>query len=132
MAEAAPGVPDMLLAEIVLAAHLAVIAFNVFGLVAVPLGAWCGWRFVRVRWWRWLHVFSMGVVGLQALAGRACFLTLLEDALAGRATRAPLIMRLINGLIYWSLPPWVFEVAYVALFFYALALLRLVPPGSQR
>ncbi len=55
------------LAVLVLAVHLAVIAFNLFGLVAIPLGAWRGWAFVRVRWWRALHLASRAVVALLAL-----------------------------------------------------------------
>jgi hypothetical protein len=42
----------MILAEAVLAVHLAIILFNVFGLIAVPVGAAYGWRFVRVGWCR--------------------------------------------------------------------------------
>ena len=116
----------------VLAAHLAIIGFNLFGLVAIPLGAWRGWGFVRVRWWRALHVASLAVVAVQALLGRACFLTLWQDQLTGAQTEAPFIMRLVNGLIYWPLPMWVFTAAYVAVFVYVLALWRLVPPASRR
>src|ERR1039458_2763886 len=83
--------PDPLLAGAVLGAHLAVIAFNLFGLIAIPLGGALGWRFVRVAWWRWLHLASMAAVAVQALAGRACVLTILQDALAGSRTSEPLI-----------------------------------------
>ncbi|HUZ32935.1 MAG TPA: DUF2784 family protein, partial [Xanthobacteraceae bacterium] len=69
------------LALAVLAAHVAVIAFNVFGLVVIPLGGWLGWRFVRILWWRALHLALLAVVALQALFGRACFLTLWQAAL---------------------------------------------------
>ena len=120
------------LAALVLAAHLAVIAFNLFGLVAIPLGAARGWAFVRVRWWRALHLASMAMVAVQALAGRACFLTVWQDDLSGASGRAPLIMRVVNGLIYWPLPMWVFTAAYVAVLAYVLALWRLVPPSSSR
>jgi hypothetical protein len=120
--------PDPLLARAVLAAHLAVIGFNLFGLVAIPLGGWLGWRFVRVAWWRWLHLASMAVVAVQALAGRACFLTILEDSLAGAgATSQPLIMGLVNRMIFWPLPLWAFAALYVLLLVYVIVLLRLVP-----
>jgi hypothetical protein len=115
-------------AEVVLIAHLGVIAFNVFGLVAIPLGGWLGWRFVRVRWWRWLHLASMALVAAQAVAGRACFLTLLQGRLAGEgATEAPLIMSFVNRLVFWPLPFWAFAALYVGLLVYVIALLRLVP-----
>jgi hypothetical protein len=119
------------LAQTVLAAHLAIIAFNVFGLVAIPLGAWRGWAWVRVRWWRALHLASMAVVALQAVLGRACFLTLWQDQLTGARAEPPLIMRWVNGVIYWPLPIWVFAAAYLAVFAYVVVLWRRVPPSGR-
>jgi hypothetical protein len=117
------------LAGAVLAVHLVVIAFNLFGMVATPLGGWRGWGFVRVRWWRWLHLASMAVVAVQALAGRACFLTIVQSGLSGESgAPPPLIMTVVNRLIYWPLPIWVFGAAYVVLFLYVIALMWLVPP----
>jgi hypothetical protein len=40
------------IAEAIFWFHVVVIAFAVFGLVAIPLRAWSGWKFVRVLWWR--------------------------------------------------------------------------------
>jgi hypothetical protein len=120
------------LAGLVLTAHLGVIAFNLFGLVAIPLGAWRGWAFVRIRWWRLLHLASLAVVAVQALVGRACFLTLWQDDLTGARAQDPLVMRVVNGLIYWPLPMWVFTAAYLAVFAYVLALWVLVPPRPSR
>jgi hypothetical protein len=120
------------LAQAVLAVHLAVIAFNVFGLVAIPLGGWLGWDWVRVRWWRWLHLASMAVVAVQAAAGQACFLTLWQARLSGAGgVPEPLIMGLVNRLIFWPLPLWAFAVFYVGLLVYVLALLKLVPPRPR-
>jgi hypothetical protein len=121
----------MNLGLLVLAVHLAVIAFNVFGLVAIPLGAALGWGWVRVFWWRALHLASLAVVALQALLGRACFLTDWQDALTGGGARDPLIMRWVNSLIYWPLPAWVFAAAYVAVFAYVLALWWFVRPQRR-
>jgi len=120
------------LAELVLALHLAIIAFNVFGLVAIPLGAWRRWAFVRARWWRLLHLISLGAVAVQALLGRACFLTLWQGELEGARDETPLIMGWVNSVIYWPLPLWVFTLAYVAVLAYALALWRWVPPKRMK
>ena len=117
------------LGQVVLAVHVAVIAFNVGGLLTIPLGARLGWRWVRVRWWRALHVLSWVIVAAQAVAGRACFLTDWQDALTGGGGGDPLIMRWVNGLIYWPVPTWVFGVLYVAAFALVLLLWRLVPPN---
>jgi hypothetical protein len=119
----------MTLAHFVLAIHVAIIAFNLVGLVAILLGVRFGWSFVRLRMWRVLHVLSWGVVTLQAVAGRACFLTDWQYELAGgEGNPDPLVARLVNAVIYWPLPLWVFTVLYGAIFAIVLALLWLVPP----
>jgi hypothetical protein len=120
---------NSVLPALILALHLAVIAFNVFGLVAIPLGAWLGWRFVRILWWRLLHLASLAVVAAQAIAGRPCFLTLWQQALAGASGReTPLIMGWVNRMVFWPLPMWVFTALYLAVFAYVVALFWWVPP----
>lgn len=115
-------------AALILAIHLIIIGFNLFGLVAIPLGAWRGWRFVHGPRWRLLHIASLGVTALQALLGRICFLTLWQGvASEERGAATPLIMHWVNSLIYWPLPLWVFTLIYVLAFAYVLALLWLVP-----
>lgn len=120
-----------LLADLVLALHVAVIVFNVFGLIAVPLGAWRGWRFVRVFWWRALHLASLGAVALQAAFGQACFLTLWQRELEGAAADRPLIQGWIESVIYWPLPLWLFALMYAGVLIYAIALWFWVRPGSR-
>jgi hypothetical protein len=119
------------LAQLVLSLHLMVIAFNIAGLVAIPLGARLGWGWVRIRSWRVLHVASWVVVAVQAVAGRACFLTYWQDDLAGAGRETPLVMRWVNGLIYWPLPMWAFTAMYLALFGYVLALWWRVRPSPR-
>ncbi|MBV9994049.1 MAG: DUF2784 domain-containing protein [Caulobacteraceae bacterium] len=119
-------------AELVLAVHLAIIGFNLFGLFAVPLGAWRGWSFVREPVWRLVHAASLAVVAVQAALGQLCFLTEWQYALNGLRGGEPLVMRWVNGLVFWALPMWVFDAAYLAVFAYVLALLWLVPPDFGR
>lgn len=116
-----------MISQSVLALHLAVIAFNVAGLVVIPLGARLGWRFVRIRWLRLLHLASLAIVALQAVAGRACFLTIWQSDLTGGQAE-PLIMRWVNSMIFWPLPIWMFTALYLAVFGYTLALWWMVRP----
>ena len=117
--------------QTVLAIHLVVIAFNLLGLIAIPLGAALGWRWVRIRWWRVLHIASWAVVALQATLGRACILTIWEDQLTGAGAQPPLIQRWVERLIYWELPIWVFSALYLVLFGAVLALWWRVPPARH-
>ncbi len=116
------------LAWTVLGIHLAIIAFNVAGLVLIPLGARRGWRWVRRFGWRLAHLLILAVVAVQALLGRACLLTIWQFDLAGHGTRAPLIAHTINRLLYWPLPLWVFTALYVAVWLYVVVLWWRVPP----
>jgi len=124
------------LADMVLLVHVAIILFNVFGLVAIPLGAWRSWRFVRVFWWRAVHVALLAAVALQAVLERICFLTEWQDYLLQRAgetpSSEPLIRRWITSLIFWPLPLWFFTVLYVLIWIYVAALWWLVPPVPRR
>lgn len=118
----------MTLSHLVLGIHFTIIAFNVIGLIVIPLGALLSWSFVRAPFWRMLHLLSWGVVALQALAGRACFLTDWQHELAGsQGNPDPLIARMVNAIIYWPLPLWVFAMLYAVVFAFVLALLWLVP-----
>ncbi len=119
------------LAAAILAIHGAVIVFNLFGLITIPLGAWLHWRFIREPVWRWLHVASLSIVALQAGLGRSCILTVWQDELTGKTRAPPLVMRAINAIVYWPLPIWVFAAIYMTIFVYACTLLWLVPPTRR-
>lgn len=112
----------------ILVLHLAIITFNVVGCVLVPVGAWLAWRWVHAFWWRLAHLLSLAVVALQAIFGRACFLTIWQGDLSGSARTQPLIAGWIDSLIYWPLPLWVFAAIYVVVCVYVIVLWFLVPP----
>jgi hypothetical protein len=112
----------------ILVLHLAVIAFNVAGCVLIPIGAWRRWRWVRNFWVRVAHVACLAIVALQAVLGRACFLTVWQGEVSGVATTQPLIAGWIERAVYWPLPLWVFAVAYVVVFAYVVALWTIVHP----
>jgi len=124
---------DVTIAGAILGVHFVIIAFNVLGLFVIPLGAWLGWRLVRVAWLRLLHLACLAVVAAQAVAGRACFLTIWQNNLTGNRTAPqPMIMHWIDSLIYWNIPIWGFAMIYCAVFLYVLALTWLVPFGQGR
>jgi len=122
----------LFLAESILAIHVAIIAFNIAGLLIIPLGAVLRWPFIRIAWLRLLHLALLAIVAGQALAGRACILTIWQNDASGQAPSQPLLMGWVNSLVYWHLPFWVFTVIYSAVFLYVLALSVLVPFGRRR
>ena len=116
------------LAWTILAIHVAIIVFNVAGLILIPLGAWHHWRWVRYFGWRSIHLLILAAVAAQALAGRACFLTIWQHELSGGTQTRPLIAGWVDRLIYWPFPLWVFTILYVAVWIYVVLLWWRVPP----
>jgi hypothetical protein len=121
------------LADFVLAVHFAFVLFVVLGFVLILAGGALGWRWVRNRAFRYLHLAAIAFVAAEALVGVACPLTVWEDALRHGAPEGPgFVARWVRRLLYYDLPEWVFTAAYVA---FALAVgvtLRLVPPLPRR
>jgi hypothetical protein len=124
------------LAAAILYFHVGVVAFNLFWMGAIPLGAWLGWTFVRNIWWRSAHLASLAVVAAQAALGRLCFLTIWQNALDAqsgvRLGEGSVLERLAIDAIYWSLPAYAFVMLYVAALLYTGALWFLVPPRRAR
>ena len=124
------------LAAAILYFHVGVVAFNLFWMAAVPIGAWARWPFVRDFWWRVAHLGSLVVVAVQAAFGRLCFLTIWQNALENQSSvrlgESSTLERLALDAIYWPLPAWAFVVLYVAALAYTAALWFLVPPRTVR
>lgn len=121
-----------LAADALLVVHFGIVAFVVGGLILTWVGAALGWRWVRNRAFRYLHLAAIVFVALEALAGYACPLTLWEDALRGGARPGSFIGRWVHKLLFYQAPEWAFTSLYAAWAAAALATLRLVPPASRR
>lgn len=121
-----------LLADLILVAHVAVVLFIVGGLAAIVVGGMLGWNWVRLFWWRVLHLAAMGFVAVGAVVGWICPLTVWEDALRRRAGETGYGMGFVQywleRVLYHDWPDWVFTVLYLAVFGAILAVWWLVPP----
>lgn len=104
------------LADAVLAAHVAVVLFIVGGLVLVVVGNLRGWQWVNAWWFRLAHLGAIGVVVAESWFGLICPLTTLEmwlRAQAGGATYGSgFIEHWLQRLLYWDAPGWVFGLVY--------------------
>lgn len=121
-----------LLADVLVVVHLGVVVFVVGGEIAVLLGAWRGWRWVRNMEFRVAHLGMIGVVAAQAALGYWCPLTVWEFELRERAGQRPeeigFIARMARELIYYEAPPWVFATLYVIFGAIVLATFLVIPP----
>lgn len=123
------------LADVVVVAHFAYAAFIVLGFAAILWGGWRGWGWVRHRGFRWVHGLAMGLVGVEAVIGMACPLTVWEAVLRQRSGQGPepeeFIARVASRLLFYDFPPWVFTTAYLVLTGSVVLLWRWVPPRRR-
>lgn len=124
----------MRLADVVLVVHFLIAAFVTLGFVAIPLGAWRNWRFVRWRRLRQLHLFAILFVAAESLLGIACPLTVWEDLLRGGAVSAEggFIAHWVRRFLYYNAPLWLFAAIYVTAALLTLVAWFAVPPERRR
>ena len=120
MARALNGAQQLyaIAADALLVVHVLFVFFVVFGLLLIFVGKWLSWQWVRNRWFRLAHLVGIGIVVLQAWFGLICPLTVWEMSLRARAGDAvydgAFIAHVLNELLYYHAPPWVFVVCYTA------------------
>jgi len=125
-----------LIADLVVAFHLAYAAFVLFGFILILIGLAARWRWIRNRTFRLAHLGSIALVAVEAVVGQICPLTTLENWLlvqSGRTSyQGTFFGHLIYDLLYYDLPIWVFTAAYVTLAVLIALTLWLAPPVWRR
>lgn len=116
------------LADVVLVVHIAFVLFVVAGFALILAGGAAGWRWVRNRAFRRLHLAAIALVAAESIFGLVCPLTLIEDALRAGDGQRSFIGRWVARLLYYDLPEWVFASAYVIFALAVAATYRLLPP----
>ncbi len=124
-----------LLADGIVALHVAYVSYVVLGQLAIWLGLALGWRWVRNRWFRWTHLLMIAIVAGEAILGIECPLTRWERnlrELAGQATSGEsFVGRLLHELIFVSWPPWVVNGLHVVFALVVLGTFVLAPPRGM-
>jgi len=120
------------LVGLVLALHVALVAFVVGGLVAVVAGNLFGWRWVNALWFRLAHLGAIAVVVAQSWLDIVCPLTSLELWLRARAGQGAyaggFIEHWLERVLYYDAPAWVFATVYSLFGLGVLATWWLFPP----
>lgn len=119
-------------ADALLFAHLAFVLFVVIGLLLIFAGKRLAWSWVRNPWFRWAHLFAIGVVVLQSWLGMICPLTRWEMAFRAKAGDAvyagTFVSHWLETVLYYQAPAWAFIVAYTAFGLLVASAWFLVPP----
>jgi len=124
-----------ILADVMVAIHVAYVSYVVLGQLAIWLGLVLCWPWVRNPWFRWSHLIMIAIVGGEAVLGIECPLTRWERELrllAGQATSGESFMgRLMHNLIFVSWPEWVINSLHVGFALLVLATFVLAPPRRR-
>lgn len=124
-----------LLADVIVAVHVAYFSYVVFGQLLIWLGRALRWRWVRNAWFRWTHLIMIGIVGGEALLDIECPLTRWERGfreLAGQqASAESFVGRLLHNLIFVDWPPWVINSLHIGFALVVLGTFVLVPPRRR-
>jgi hypothetical protein len=124
-----------LLADVVVAIHVAYVSYVVVGQLAIFAGVALRWQWIRNFWFRVTHLVAIGIVAFEAILNITCPLTVLENdlrTLAGQPISGESFMgRLLHRLIFFTAPQWVFTSLYIAFTLLVLATFLLAPPRRR-
>ncbi|HED66883.1 MAG TPA: DUF2784 family protein [Planctomycetes bacterium] len=134
--------PPPLLADLVVALHLAVVIAMATLTVAVPF-AWVASRLSKTRggvpswvqspWLRWPHIAVFAYIAVNAALGKLCVLTVLENRLRREAgaqgeEEFSFVGRMLHEILFTEISQTVLDRVYLALFLLTVAMLFLLPP----
>lgn len=128
--------PYQLLADAVLALHVAVVAFVVGGLILIVAGNLRGWPWVNRFGFRIAHLAAIAVVVAQAWFGAVCPLTSVEMWLRAKARATTyagsFIEHWLQHVLYYEAPSWVFTLGYSLFGLLVVAVWWYFPPKFKR
>ena len=115
----------LLLADLLVALHLAIVLFIVLGELLILAGGWLRWRWVRARRFRFAHLAAIALVVGCGIYPGYCPLTLWEYDLrvaAGQPAEAgSFVGRLIQEILFYEWPGWIFLPLYAAFLLLVIA-----------
>lgn len=125
-----------LLADAIVAIHVAYVAYVLFGQLAILAGLALRRAWVYNFWFRVTHLVAIAIVAAEAVLGIPCPLTVWEQdlrGLAGQATTGETFVgRLLHNMLFYDWPSWVFTTVYIAFASVVLATFVLAPPRRPR
>ncbi len=110
-----------LMADLVVLVHFGFVAFVALGFLAIWLGYFCRWPFVRDIRFRVAHLLAMGVVFAESLTGFICPLTTWENHLRRHAGEAAgysgsFIQHWVGRILYHDWSEQTFTFIYAGFF----------------
>jgi hypothetical protein len=122
----------IILADVIVAAHVAYASFIVVGQVLILIGLCLKWAWIRNPWFRMAHLAAILIVAIEALIGMDCPLTLWEAQLRNlggqEASEGTFIGRCLDHLLFYDVNPAILNAGHIAFALLVLATLVVAPP----
>jgi hypothetical protein len=125
-----------LLADGIVAIHVAYVGYILVGQLAILTGRWLQWGWIRNPWFRLTHMLAIVIVALEALWGIECPLTGWEADLRRLAeqevSEATFIGRIFHNILFYDVPAWILNACYIGFALLVLGTLVLIPPRFRK
>jgi len=122
----------LLVADAILITHVLFVMFVVGGVLAIYVGYWLSWAWVRNFWFRLSHLGAIGIVIFQSWFSMICPLTVwemeLRDKGGGSTYPGSFIRHWFQFILYYDAPEWVFVTSYTLFGCLIIASWFIVPP----
>jgi hypothetical protein len=125
-----------LLADVIVAIHVAYVSYVFFGQLLIWLGIALRWAWTRNPWFRWTHLVMMLIVGGEAVLSIECPLTRWERIFRERAGQEAsgesFVGQLLHNLIFVDWPSWIIDSLHIAFALVVLGTFVFYPPRRRR
>ena len=126
---------NLLLADIIAIIHLGYVIYVILGFILIVVGIICRWKWIRNLPFRITHLLAIVGVACEALLGVDCPLTVLEFklryALNLSEERVSFIGAIVDSLLYYNAPGWLFTIIYAA-FAIVVVITFIIAPPTRR
>jgi Protein of Unknown function (DUF2784) len=127
-----------MLADVVVAVHLAYVSYILFGEILIVIGIPLRWGWIRNKWFRISHLLMILTVAGEAIAEIDCPLTVWEQDLLEAAgdpiESRSFVGRLMHDWMFFDCPDndWIWPWIYCGFASLVLATLVIAPPRMRR
>ena len=112
--------------------HLIYALVIIIGFILILVGFFAGWRWIRNFTFRLIHLLMIGFVAIESIFNIECPLTWLEYKLMSldhiKHGSMPFIAGMVDRVLYYNLPIWLFNLIYIAFGLSVLAVWFAIPP----
>jgi len=126
---------DLILADIIAVIHLGYVIYVILGFILIVVGIICRWKWIRNLPFRITHLLAIVGVACEALLGVNCPLTVLEFKLRYASNfseeKVSFIGTIIDSLLYYNAPGWLFTIIYVAFALLVIITFIIAPPTRK-